>query len=218
MKVKRLPIDTFSPSEYNPRKDLLPGDREYVEIERSLDEFGLVEPLVGNEATGHLVGGHQRLKILKAKGETHAWFSLVNEPDESREKALNVRLNGSQGAWDVDRLEQLLAEDTTLQDLAGISVDDLAELRALTERDDALGMLARTAAAREAAGDKPQNEPKDLGADVSDLTIPVSREQRRKILDGVARAKELWGHVTTAEALADICDFFTSKAQDGAPI
>lgn len=33
-----------------------------------IDKFGVLEPLVWNETTGNLVGGHQRFKILKDKG------------------------------------------------------------------------------------------------------------------------------------------------------
>jgi DNA modification methylase len=143
MRVERLPIDTFSPAIYNPRKDLLPGDREWVEIERSLDEFGLVEPLIGNASTGNLVGGHQRLKILKARGETHAEFSVITEPDERREKALNVRLNGSQGAWDWEALHELLRDDPTLAELAGFASVDLDALEHLAGSSAPAGLYAQ---------------------------------------------------------------------------
>lgn len=52
---------------YNPRLDLKPGDPEYDKLAKVIGEFDLVEPLVWNKRTGNLVGGHQRLKILKAR-------------------------------------------------------------------------------------------------------------------------------------------------------
>lgn len=41
-------------------------------------EFDLVEPLVWNKRTGNLVGGHQRLKILKEQGRTEVEVSVVD--------------------------------------------------------------------------------------------------------------------------------------------
>lgn len=221
MKVQLLPIDTYSPSEYNPRKDLLPGDREYQAIEQSLDEFGLVEPLVGNDATGRLVGGHQRLKILKAKGEKKAWFSRVSEPDETRERALNVRLNGSQGAWDIEKLDQMLRDDTTLQELAGMDQEDLTRLTDLAARDEAYDALkgldppATTGAPR--PGEEDDRPYGRQGGDGHEFNLSLSSEQRRTIFTAIATAKELWGVQTQPEALAQICEFFSNRAEQGDP-
>ncbi len=44
-KVEWIPINKLKPAVYNPRKDLQPGDPEYVKIQKSLNEFGLVDPL-----------------------------------------------------------------------------------------------------------------------------------------------------------------------------
>ena len=66
--VRTLPIEKLIPAPYNPRLVLQPEDRRYQKLARSLREFGLVEPLIWNETTGHVVGGHARLAILKALG------------------------------------------------------------------------------------------------------------------------------------------------------
>ena len=50
-RVELLPIDTFDPAPYNPRRDLTPEDEEYQAIATSLDTWGLVDPLVGNART-----------------------------------------------------------------------------------------------------------------------------------------------------------------------
>ena len=65
--VQRLMIDRLKPAKYNPRKDLKPGDPAYEKIRRSLHDFGYVDPIVWNEVTGNIVGGHQRYKVLKPK-------------------------------------------------------------------------------------------------------------------------------------------------------
>ena len=54
LKVRTLPIADLVPAPYNPRLALQPSDRRYQKLARSLREFGLVEPLVWNETTGHV--------------------------------------------------------------------------------------------------------------------------------------------------------------------
>ena len=115
MDIRRLAVSKLNPAPYNPRRDLKPGDPEYERLVRSVQEFGLVEPLVWNRRTGTLVGGHQRLKVLIAQGATHADVSVVDLPIE-REKALNVALNKISGAWDQDKLAELLEELTHVPD------------------------------------------------------------------------------------------------------
>ena len=43
MDIQTLPVDKLIPANYNPRKDLKPGDPEYEKLKRSLTEFGYVE-------------------------------------------------------------------------------------------------------------------------------------------------------------------------------
>lgn len=109
MIIEKIPINSITPALYNPRKDLQPDDPEYQKLLRSLDEFDCVEPLVWNRQTGHLVGGHQRLKILKARGDKHVYCSVVDLPQE-KEKALNIALNKITGKWDDQKLAWLLDE------------------------------------------------------------------------------------------------------------
>lgn len=109
MDIRTISIDQIKPAAYNPRKDLKPGDAEYEKLKRSIDEFGCVEPLIWNERTGNLVGGHQRLKILLEQGATEAEVSVV-DLDSDREKALNIALNKISGDWDFAALADLLLE------------------------------------------------------------------------------------------------------------
>ena len=69
MEIKRIPLGEINPAKYNPRKDLKPGDAEYEKLKKSMDEFDLVEPLVMNTRGNLLITGHQRLKILKQRGD-----------------------------------------------------------------------------------------------------------------------------------------------------
>jgi hypothetical protein len=111
LEVRTLPIDQLTPASYNPRRRIKPTAPVYRKLKRSLEEFGLVEPLVWNELTGRVVGGHLRLSILKELGHTEVPVSVVRL-SEPREKALNVVLNNreAQGQYDPDKLTELLDE------------------------------------------------------------------------------------------------------------
>src|SRR3954468_22552724 len=111
LELRTLPIDQLQPTAYNPRKPLSPKSPAYKKLTASLTEFGLVEPLVWNELTGRVVGGHARLRILRELGVAEVPVSVVRL-SEAREKALNVVLNNqeAQGRYDTAKLADLLAE------------------------------------------------------------------------------------------------------------
>ena len=109
MEIQTLKVDEINPAVYNPRKDLKPGDPEYEKLKKSILEFDMVEPLVWNKRTRNLVGGHQRLKILKELGIENVEVSVV-DLDETKEKALNLALNKISGEWDFSKLKDLLGE------------------------------------------------------------------------------------------------------------
>ena len=118
------------PAEYNPRKDLKPGDAEYEKLKRSLETFGYVEPIIWNKTTGRVVGGHQRLKVLMDMGINEVECVVVEMP-EDKEKALNIALNKISGDWDKDKLALLIADlqgadfDVSLTGFEAAEIDDL---------------------------------------------------------------------------------------------
>ena len=81
MNLQRISVDCLKPAKYNPRKDLKPGDTAYEKIKRSLHEFGYVDPVIWNEVTGNIVGGHQRYKVLTAEGATEIELRIRREGD-----------------------------------------------------------------------------------------------------------------------------------------
>lgn len=130
MEIRKMKISDLLPADYNPRKDLQPGDPEYEKLKRSIEEFGYVEPIVWNKRTGRVVGGHQRLKVLKELGSTEVECSIV-DLDEDREKALNIALNKIEGDWDLPKLKDLLEEiDTGLLDIevTGFDLEEIEQL------------------------------------------------------------------------------------------
>ena len=130
MQIEKRAVVELKAAEYNPRKDLQPGDVEYEKLKRSIQEFGYVEPVIWNKRTGIVVGGHQRLKVMKDLGYTEV-DCVVVDLDEAKEKALNIALNKISGEWDNDLLASLL------KDLDGSGYDitltgfDLAEAQEL---------------------------------------------------------------------------------------
>ena len=89
MNIRRMQLADLNPADYNPRKDLQPDDPTYLKIKQSLETFGMVEPIIWNERTGHIVGGHQRIKALRDMGEAETDVVVINEPLKE-EKKLNV--------------------------------------------------------------------------------------------------------------------------------
>jgi len=110
MNVQSIPVEKLKPAKYNPRKDLKPGDPAYEKIKRSLKDFGYVDPIIWNEATGNIVGGHQRYKVLSAEGAKEISCVVVHIENPNDEKALNVALNKAVGEWEPVALAELLQE------------------------------------------------------------------------------------------------------------
>ena len=125
LEIRMLPLASLKPAPYNPRRTLSPTSSAYRKLRKSLEEFGLVEPLVWNELTGHVVGGHARLAILRELGTTEVPVSVVRL-DEARAKALNVVLNNQevQSRYDPDKLAVVLHELENLPELELTGFDE----------------------------------------------------------------------------------------------
>lgn len=133
MEIRVVPIEQINAAAYNPRVDLQPGDPEYVKLKRSIEEFGYVEPIVWNERTGNMVGGHQRYKIMVHElGHTELEVSVV-DLDDQQERLLNIALNKVSGRWDDEALARLLADlQMSGADMAltGFEEEELSDLMA----------------------------------------------------------------------------------------
>ena len=127
--LKVLPVSVLRPAEYNPRKKLKPGDKEYEKIKNSIQEFGFADPLVVN-ADMTIIGGHQRLTVAIDLGYTEVPCAVV-DVDKTREKALNIALNKITGQWDDELLANLLKDLDGVQfntDLTGFEKDEIQRL------------------------------------------------------------------------------------------
>ena len=106
--LKMLSVSVLKPAEYNPRKKLKPGDKEYKKIKQSMEEFGFADPLVVNKDMT-IIGGHQRLSVAIDLGYTEVPCAVV-DVDKTREKALNIALNKITGEWDEQMLADLISD------------------------------------------------------------------------------------------------------------
>lgn len=128
--VREVKITELNPAPYNPRIELEPGMPEWEKLKTSIETFGNVEPIVWNERTGNVVGGHQRLAVLKSMGYETVPCSVV-DLDEYEEKLLNVALNKIKGKWDYDKLEEILSDyDNELAIISGFSAEEIAVILA----------------------------------------------------------------------------------------
>ena len=152
MNFQMIEIEKLKPANYNPRKDLKPEDEEYQKIKKSILEFGYVDPIIAN-ADMTVIGGHQRLKVLKDLGYKEI-ECIVVDLDKNKEKALNIALNKITGEWDNQKLEDLLLElkeadfdlsitgftfdevDNMLKDITGSKEDNFDLDQALEEIDE----------------------------------------------------------------------------------
>jgi ParB-like chromosome segregation protein Spo0J len=104
-------------------------DSSLAALEACVDEFGYVEPIVWNERTGHIIGGHQRHGVLKDKGAVRATVVVVDLPEEEEAEA-NLTLNNPkiEGRWDdttTALLEKVEEADESL--FGALSMDKLRE-------------------------------------------------------------------------------------------
>ena len=126
-KTVKVKIDELNPAEYNPRRDLQPEDQEYKKLLKSIQKFGYVLYIVINKDKT-VIGGHQRLKILKDLGYEELEVTQV-DLNKKDEKALNLALNKIDGLWDYDMLGGLIKElnsDGFDMDVTGFSTMEIS--------------------------------------------------------------------------------------------
>jgi len=130
MNWQSLSVDILHPAAYNPRKKLKAGDKEYEKIKNSILEFGYVEPIIVNYDMT-VIGGHQRLTVLKDLGYSEVQCVVVHIEDENKVKALNIALNKITGAWNEQLLADLIVDLQTANfnvDLTGFELPEIDQL------------------------------------------------------------------------------------------
>lgn len=127
---RRMRLEELAPAPYNDEVRTIPKKNAKA-LRESLSRFGVVDGIVWNERTGHLVGGHKRRDELLGLGEAEADVAVV-DLDEDEEQALSLALNnpGAQGEF-TDKAAGIVA---ALAQRRGDLVASLA-LSAVARRD-----------------------------------------------------------------------------------
>lgn len=138
--IEKINIKDITPADYNPRKM---RDEEFRSLIKSMDEFGVVDPLTVNLKNNTIIGGHQRYSVLYQQDDNQELYLLrlgdigwafpstdLKIKDEAHEKALNLALNRIKGEFDVIKLNPILEElsEFNLDRLTGfdVSLDDVS--------------------------------------------------------------------------------------------
>jgi len=122
LNVQYVSINSLNPATYNPRKW---GEDNIKQLTESIKRFGLVDPILANNASGReniVIGGHFRLKIAKDLGYKEIPVVFINIPNINKEKELNIKLNKNLGEWNLDLLAKF--DERFLTDI-GFSSEEL---------------------------------------------------------------------------------------------
>jgi DNA modification methylase len=162
--VEEIPIDDLRPDPANPRRI---SEDELDALERSLRQFGFVQPVLARREDRTVIGGHQRLVAARRLGLTTVpvtWLDISIE----QARLLGLALNKISGSWDEQLLARLLADlqatpdvDLTLSGFGEDEIGDLLrklEVREKRERTEAFDLDEALEEARRA----PRTKPGDL--------------------------------------------------------
>src|SRR5665811_1980819 len=158
LSVEFVPLDDLRPDPANPRRI---GEDELDALERSLRQFGFVQPVLARRDDRTVIGGHQRLVAARRLGLTTVPVTWLDVSVEQA-RLLGLALNKISGSWDDALLARLLADlqttpnvDLTLSGFGEDEVKDLLrslDVRERRERTDAFDLEA----ALDAATKEPQ--------------------------------------------------------------
>lgn len=111
---------------YNPRQI---SEKARKKLRAMIDKIGLIEPLIYNKRTNHIVGGHQRLAAIDSLEGTNRYQIHMAEIDVDlkTEKEINVALNNPnmQGEYDLELLEEIYKDKEVIIENTGFDVGDV---------------------------------------------------------------------------------------------
>ena len=110
--LKTYKINDLTDYYKNPRQLT---EKQFNQLKKSLDKFGMIDkPIVNADSRNTIIGGHQRLNVLRAdKIDSVECWVPDHELDEKEVEELNIRLNKNTGEWDFN----VLANEFELPDL-----------------------------------------------------------------------------------------------------
>ena len=134
--VDQVAIDDLRPDPSNPRRI---GEDELDALERSLRQFGFVQPVLARREDRTVIGGHQRLVAARRLGLATVPVTWLDVSVEQA-RLLGLALNKISGSWDEQLLARLLADLGSTPELdlslSGFDEDEVKDLlRSLETRE-----------------------------------------------------------------------------------
>ncbi len=133
--IEQVPVDALRLSDYNPRQM---DAEERAKLERSIAEFGMVDPIIARLEGREVIGGHQRLVAARNLGLATVPVCFLDVTAE-RAKLVSLALNKIQGTWDGKLLARLLGELDAIPDLdltiTGFDDDDIKAYAAILDAE-----------------------------------------------------------------------------------
>ena len=119
-KYEKRNIDELTCNVDNPRRL---SKKRAEELKKSLDKFGLCQPIVV-QPDGSIIGGHQRIKLLRALGNATVHVAVPSRTLSQREfQELTIGLNKISGDFDLDMLANRWELDVLMD--AGFTEEEL---------------------------------------------------------------------------------------------
>jgi DNA modification methylase len=126
--VEQVPLETLQLDPANPRR-IAEGDLDA--LERSMRQYGFVQPVIARTEDHVVIAGHQRLTAARRLGMSHVPVILV-DLSSSQARALGLALNRISGHWDEHLLARLLGELAAIPEIdlaaSGFTDSDVATL------------------------------------------------------------------------------------------
>lgn len=225
--MSKLRIRHVDPNELVPHpknedvRDITPARLDA--LERIIDRFGYVEPLVVSKASGYMIGGHQRRKIAIRREDPEVPIIELDGLSPEEELALLVGLNNdeAQGRFNPMGLVEALApvENTSLIEAAGFTFDqwqkiqlEVADERLKAGREGTVPPLAEEGSStRTSPGDRWQLGPHLLV--VGDATDPGSYPTERAAMTFTDPPYNVDYEGRTDEKLTILSDDWKSAAE-----
>jgi DNA modification methylase len=164
--VEQVSIDLLRPDPANPRRI---SDEELDSLERSLRQFGFVQPVLARREDNTVIGGHQRLLAARRLGLPTVPVTYLDLSIEQA-RLLNLALNKISGSWDDQLLARLLADlqtnptiDLTLSGFGEDEVRDLLRSMETREKKERVEDFDLDTALEDATR-SPRSKPGDLWA------------------------------------------------------
>ena len=203
MQLEEIKLSELKPSQYNPRRM---EESQYKKLQKSMETYGLVDPIIINLKNNHIIGGHQRYTVLREKSGNDVdyedltlqllrlgdvgWVfqeTDITIKDENDEKGMNLSLNRLDGEFDENKLNDLFSELMAADydmDLTGFEDYDVIEY---TMDDYDLELFQE---------EKEENTPSDSNNNIANdgvssynLTFNTN-QQRQKFINWISKLKQ----------------------------